>query len=270
MYQDDAIFWAVFAAMAGFIVFIAIAVYVIGSIFMMKIFDKAGVVGKWRAWVPVYNYMVFFKLGDLSPWLVLYTLGGCLILGLIPVVNGLSGLLALAFHVAAALAAYRIGLKLGKEPVWVVLFVLLELVWLGILAFDKSRWNVHVPPAPWAGNAFLGDNTVWDGVPSQATSVAPPAPGQAYGQPGYGQPQQGGYPTQPPAYGQQPGYPTPPAGAPGTSPATPPVPPAAPHTPPAPPVTPPTPPVTPPAPPQAPRTDRGDDPEPPVVPPMQP
>ena len=31
--------------------------------------------GKWRAWVPVYKSMVFSKLGDLSPWLILIAIG---------------------------------------------------------------------------------------------------------------------------------------------------------------------------------------------------
>ena len=37
-----AFFWIIFAA-AG---------YVLTSFFLMRIFDKAGVQGKWRAWVP--------------------------------------------------------------------------------------------------------------------------------------------------------------------------------------------------------------------------
>ena len=45
--------------------------YVLGSWFLMKIFDKAGVQGRWRAWVPVYNTDDLLKLGDLNPWLVL-------------------------------------------------------------------------------------------------------------------------------------------------------------------------------------------------------
>ena len=56
-----ALFWTIFA----------IGFYILSSIFLMKIFEKAGVQGKWRAWVPIYNYMVFSKLGDLSPWLIL-------------------------------------------------------------------------------------------------------------------------------------------------------------------------------------------------------
>ncbi len=61
-------FWLLFLPV--FLLF-AIAGYVIGSFFLMRVFEKAGVQGKWRAWVPVYNLMVLAKLGDLSPWIML-------------------------------------------------------------------------------------------------------------------------------------------------------------------------------------------------------
>ena len=158
-------------ALAGLFAFfgllIGVVFYVLGSWFLMKIFDKAGVQGRWRAWVPVYNMMVFFKLGDLSPWLVLYGLGGALLLSWI----GIGYVFSLAIAVLSAMAAYRVGLKLQKEGAWVVLYVFLSLVWLGINAFDKSRWNPNVAPASWAGNGFLGDRTVWDGVPTQPAAA---------------------------------------------------------------------------------------------------
>ena len=57
--------------------------------FLMKIFDKAGVQGRWRACVPVYNFMVFLKLGDLSPWLILIGMGASIVLGWVPVLGWL-------------------------------------------------------------------------------------------------------------------------------------------------------------------------------------
>lgn len=219
---DDGAFAAALLAMTGLMILFAIVIYVLTSFFMMKIFQKAGVQGAWRAWVPVYNMMVFFKLGDLSPWLVLYGFGGAILLSWI----GIGYLFSLALAVFSAIAAYRIGLKLQKEAWWVVLYVLLSIVWLGILAFDRSRWNQAVPPAPWAGNAFLGDNTQWDGVPTQTAAVAPGYGQAGYGQPGYGQPPE-------PQGHPQPGYPAQPGQAP-TPPvqggAVPPVPPPAPGT----------------------------------------
>ena len=243
MYQDDA---STLAALAGvyFVIFLfAIAFYVVASIFMMKIFEKAGVQGKWRAWVPVYNTLIFAKLGDISPWVILVLFG----VSLIPFLNFLTGI---GLAIVLALAAWRIGLKLQKDAVWVVLYVLLSIVWLGINAFDKSRWNTNIAPAPWAGNSLMADSTVWQGIPVQPSAAA--------AQPGYGAAPQGYAPPAPQGYAPpaQPGYapPAQPGYAAPSAPATgaPSVPPVPPTTPPAPPAAPPAPPTTPPAPPAAP------------------
>ncbi len=206
---------AVAVAYFGLILFgllIAVAGYIIGAWFLMKVFDKAGVEGKWRAWVPIYNTLIFVKLGDLNPWWLLILWGGGIVLGWIPV---LGNLVALAAFLYTLLAAWRVGLKLQKEAVWLILYFFLAIVWLGINAFDKSRWNTAIPAAPWAGN-FLADNTTWSGVPTQTPS--------------------GGYPGNPVT---QPGAPTPPPGY-----QAPPAPPAPPAAPPAPPTASPEPPAT--------------------------
>jgi len=228
-----AIAWLV---LAPFFFLLAIAGYVIGSWFLMKVFDKAGVQGRWRAWVPVYNTLIFVKLGDLNPWWLLILWGGAAVLGWVPVLGWLIGLAAFLYTLAAA---WRVGLKLQKEAVWLILYFFLAIVWLGINAFDRSRWNTAIPAAPWAGK-FLADNTVWTGVPAQTPAGGYPA--NPVTSPGYG-----------PAAGYQPpaGYTPPPAPPAGYTP--PPAPPAAaqpPVTPPAaePPAAPPAaqPPVTPP------------------------
>jgi hypothetical protein len=244
-YSDGAAGAAFLAIWFTFIFLFAIAGYIITSFFLMKIFEKAGVQGKWRAWVPIYNYMIFSKLGDLSPWLILIAFGATILLGWVPVIGWIVSILPL---VVLLLAAWRVGLKLQKEAVWLILFFFLSIVWLGILAFDKSRWNTSVPAAPWAGSGFLADRTVWNGVPVQTPAggyppnpITQPAPG-AYPPPaGYQPPPPAGY-TPPPA---APAAPPPAASQP---PATPP---AAPDAPTTPPTNPPAPPTTPPAPPAA-------------------
>jgi hypothetical protein len=237
-----------------FLAVFALAGYVIGSWFLMKVFDKAGVQGRWRAWVPVYNSMVAAKLGDLSPWVMLGAMVLAGALGQIPWIGWILRLVGIA---AWVLAGWRIGLKLGKD--WPLLLLWLipgvgVLIWVGILAFDQSRWNPAIRPAPWR-NSFLADNTVWQGIPVQpGAPVAPGAPGTPAG---YGQPAGYAAPPAPPAGYSAP--PAPPAGyaAPPAPPAPPaaPVPPAAPAPaaaePPATPPAPPTPPATPPAPPAA-------------------
>lgn len=202
-------------AAAGFVLFaiflsliFALAGYALVAWFLMKIFDKAGVQGKWRAWVPVYNMLVFAKLGDVSPWMMLIGLG----LAVVPYLNFITWVIPTALSL---MIAWRVGLKLQKEAVWVVLYFFLSIVWLGILAFDRSRWNTAVPPAPWA-NSFLADTTVWQGVPNQVPAGGYPPPGG--GQPGY--PAPGAYPPpgyQPPPAGYQPPA-APPSSAPGSYP----------------------------------------------------
>lgn len=250
---------AVIAAMIGTVLvflFLAVVVWVLTSIFLMKIFEKAGVQGKWRAWVPIYNMMIFSKLGDLSPWLILISFGGAIVLSWIPILNIFAGLLSFAGAAVMLMAAWRVGLKLQKDAIWVVLYFFLSVVWLGINAFDKSRWNPQIAPAPWAAQSFLADSTVWDGVPQQPSAHVAP-------QPGYGAPQQG-YQA-PPQQGYQP-----PAAAPQTPPAPPAAAPAAPSAP-VPPQTPPSPPA-PPAAPAAPAEGQqpGTDPNQPPAPPAAP
>ncbi|MGB4135824.1 MAG: DUF5684 domain-containing protein, partial [Microbacterium sp.] len=197
-YVDSAL-GAVVLLITFIVVFIfAAAGYIITSIFLMKIFDKAGVQGRWRAWVPIYNAMIFLKLGDLNPWLLLIGAGASAVLAWVPVIGPLIGAASL---VLMAVAAWRVGLKLQKDAVWVILYVFLSIVWLGIAAFDRSRWNPQIVPAPWASNGFLADRTVWDGVPVQVAAASPA--------PGYGAPQGYGAPTGPggaPAYGAPPAY----------------------------------------------------------------
>lgn len=194
------------------ILILALAGYLITSFFFMKIFEKAGVQGKWRAWVPFYREMVFAKLGDLSPWVMLGAIIATGVLSNIPGIGFIFGYLAI---IALALASARVGLKLGKDWPLVLLYIIPgigQLIWLGIAAFSSSPWNPNVQPSPWR-TSFLRDTTVWQGIPVQPDGGAAPATG-AYGATGSGYaspsapaaPPAGAYP--PPAAPA-----TPPAGA---------------------------------------------------------
>lgn len=203
-------------------------IYVLTALGLMKIFEKAGVEGKWRAWIPFYNSMVLMKLGDVNPWLAFFAFAGP-----IPVIGQI---LAIGTAVLMFIAAYRVGVKLGKPGAMVVLAIFLYPVWAMVLGFGKSQWNpTAIAPASWAGNGFFGDRSVWQGIPVQPGAQARPQQ-PAYGQqPGYPQP---GYPQQPPAYGQPQAPQYPPAApqqTPQQPPAAPTQPPAAPQQPPQPP-----------------------------------
>jgi hypothetical protein len=216
-----------FLAIFGLIFFLLFIVgYVIGSFFLMRLFDKAGVQGKWRAWVPVYNVMVLGKLGDVSPWVVLGAIVAGAVLGQIPAIGFIFGLLPL---IVSVMYGWRVGLKLGKEWYYLLLWLIPgvgPLIWLGILAFDNSRWNPAIAPAPWA-NSFLADKTVWDGVPTQPAAGTAPSAAPGYPAPGAYPPPPSGY-TPPPAGAGTPGASTPPATSPTNEPPAPPTEPPAP------------------------------------------
>ena len=198
---------AFFLILGPIFLLFAIAFYVIGSFFLMRIFEKAGVQGKWRAWVPVYNYMVLAKLGDLSPWVML---GAIVVSGLLSQVPVLGWILSLAALAAAVMASLRVGQKLGKDWPYLLLWLIPGigwLIWLGILAFDKAPWNPNIQPSPWR-NSFLKDTTVWQGIPVQPDAAIAGAPGApaAYPPPAGYAPPAGYQPPAPPA-----GYAPPPA-----------------------------------------------------------
>lgn len=203
-------------AYAGVVFASGIVAYVIGSFFFMRLFERAGVQGQWRAWIPVYNTVIFAKLGDVSPWVVLGIIGAGIVFSIIPFLGFLSGLVGLALLVALALAGWRVGMKSGRrEWFWLLLWLIPGvgmLIWLGLVAFDKGPWNPNIGPTPWA-QTILADPTRWDGIPVQpAQAAGGVAPGPA-GPASYGAPTGAGYAPPPSPSQPSPGYPSP--GAPG-------------------------------------------------------
>lgn len=151
---------AVAAAAVGMFVFILIGTiigYVLNAFLLSRIFKKAGI-EPWKAWVPIYNSWVMLELGEQKGWWA--------VLLLVPFVN----FVALVFLI---IAEYNIGLKFGKEGVFVLLAIFLPIVWLAWLAFDKSTWKGATPVLATAGTAPV--------QPTEATTprnTQPPVPPQ--------------------------------------------------------------------------------------------
>jgi hypothetical protein len=135
-----------------FTLLIMAAVYVIYSLFLGRIFKKAGV-EQWKAWVPIYNSWVMLELGGQK--------GFWAVLMLIPIVNIVSA-------VFMYIAMYNIGLKLGKDGAFVLLAIFVPIVWLIWLAVDKSTWQ-GVQPA----TAAAAPTTVAPAAPSAPVDQAP-------------------------------------------------------------------------------------------------
>lgn len=150
--------WAMLMAMMLVIVFMGLAVYIVCSIFMGKIFQKAGV-KFWKAWVPVYNVIKFLQIGGQNPLLIL--------LNLIPFVG------SIIFLVFSIIAAINIDKKLGKSGAFVLLYVFISPVWMGVNGLDKSIWDDSLGAASLAPEtATIGNNQPTE--PTMPTTPTPP------------------------------------------------------------------------------------------------
>lgn len=116
---------AMIVVMALVFLLIALASYVVCAIFRQRIFAKAGV-EKWKAWVPFYNTYIMLQLGGQAGWWIFFML--------FPPAS-------MVTSVFLFIAEYHIQRKLDKSDAYLVLAILCQPVWLGILAFDKSVWD---------------------------------------------------------------------------------------------------------------------------------
>lgn len=133
-----------FVAFGLFMLLFALAAYVVNSIFLAMVFKKAGEEG-WKAWVPLYNLWVLLELGEQPGWISLLLLPA-----FIPFIGALIALVPVVY---SAIAAYKIGLRFGKEGVFVLLYIFLPLVWVIWLAVDsKAVWKGNNKPAALPSN----------------------------------------------------------------------------------------------------------------------
>lgn len=104
-----------------------IAAYALGAWSLGTVFKKAGV-EPWKAWVPIYNSIVLFKMGDQNPlWLI--TL-------LVPFVN----IVAIVFMM---IAVHNVNLKFGRGTGSTVLYFFLPFVWSLIVGLGPDRWRAQ-------------------------------------------------------------------------------------------------------------------------------
>ncbi|MDQ1129376.1 DUF5684 domain-containing protein [Microbacterium sp. SORGH_AS_0888] len=107
-------------------------VYVWTALALSRVYAKLGIAG-WKAWVPVYNAVVFLGLGGFSGWLLL--------LLLIPLFG------AVFVYVAIVTSAHRVNAVFGHGAGMTVLAALVFPVWASVLGFGGAD------PAP-DGDAY--------------------------------------------------------------------------------------------------------------------
>lgn len=112
--------------MGAFVIIIVLAVAVFSVIVMWKMFEKAGKEG-WRAIVPVYNIITLLEIVGLK-WYYMFIYFA----SIIPVIGSLV-VLFFTFVVMVKLAK-----SYGKDIGFGVGLTLVSIVFMAILAFDKS------------------------------------------------------------------------------------------------------------------------------------
>ena len=106
--------------------FIVFASLVLNVIFRWRVFKKAGRNG-WEALIPFYSTWVFFEISGLQGALVLLCLIPCFGYFILAILN--------------IIAYIYLAKRFNKSGGFAVLLILLPLIGMGILAFDKSTYS---------------------------------------------------------------------------------------------------------------------------------
>jgi len=137
---------------------IILGVYVVESIFRMKIFEKAGR-NKWLGFVPIYKDYILIEIGEIN-WYWMIALYGPILLGVvascIPFFGSiLSSALAILSIVARVNVYYNVAKKFKTEDWFMIILALVPIVGEGILAFSSNyEYHADVETEP---DGFCGD-----------------------------------------------------------------------------------------------------------------
>ena len=123
--------FGVFAGIAAVMVIFGLIIGVLTIIANWKIFTKAGESG-WKSLIPVYNTIVLFKIAGVSPLLIFVYFASA-----IPVIGWLI-VLGLTIYLM-----YNLAKAFGKDSVFTVGLVLLNTIFMMILAFGKSEYQLN-------------------------------------------------------------------------------------------------------------------------------
>ncbi len=127
-YPSDYAMAAGITAFFGVYMVILIAIVVIQIVAMWKLYTKAGEKG-WKSIIPIYNYVILFKISGLSPWLLLIFL-----VTIIPFVGWIADVALMA------VLAYKLAKSFGKDGAWAVGLYFLPSIFYMILAFGSSTY----------------------------------------------------------------------------------------------------------------------------------
>lgn len=164
---DYAAMFVFLSVLLLFLALLSVAVYVWSSFALMGLYKKVGHPHRWAAWVPFYRDFVFLEVGGQAGWWIFLGIAasGTSTLGADQfgprwfIGNVIGFALTAAWVVFWVLAVVNINKSLGKHPVGFTIFaVLLPLIWLSVIAWDRSTADVsraNGPFIPGRGSTFL-------------------------------------------------------------------------------------------------------------------
>jgi len=144
----------------GFVGISILTSWLVPAFFYSLVFHRAGI-GWWAAFVPILNYVKFFRLGAVTPvWVYVSTtlvvgavfvpiiaawislqVGNESLLGIIVVYLYLVAGVLLATGIASLVATYRIGVGFGHGVWFFVLALFLPYVWCIVIALQGDGWD---------------------------------------------------------------------------------------------------------------------------------
>ncbi|MFC6326748.1 DUF5684 domain-containing protein, partial [Microbacterium koreense] len=144
---------------------VIVALYVWTAIALAAVFRKSGEQG-WKAWVPIYNQAVLFRLGGYTPMLLLLYLA--------------VGPGALAVWIVQILACARVNAAFRFGSGMTVLAALVFPVWATIIGFGSARW-VGEESGPRRSGDAPSVNPAPPRPPAPSGGFVPPPPGGSDG-----------------------------------------------------------------------------------------
>lgn len=128
-----------FAGVMLFLLFLFIPLLVFQIVCWWKIFEKAGVEG-WKALIPVYDLWVLAEISGKPGWWGLFIS----LVGVVAWIPLLGWAAAVAAVVMVVMISIELAKKFGKDPVFALLLIFLQVVGYAILAFGSAKYDGKV------------------------------------------------------------------------------------------------------------------------------
>lgn len=191
--------FAVVVMLMAVLLLLALAAYVIYSIFLSKIFKKASLPA-WQAWVPFLNSWRTLELGGKKGYWIALGIGSSISSTISRNIDNDNALaisivfyiiaigLGIAYFVINLIALHNINLKMQYGAGMTVCAAFLPIVWVIVLGVSKNQWNdslgdprvdrpAAIPAYPQA--APMANGGVAQGQPQPPMQPAPPVQAQA-------------------------------------------------------------------------------------------